>query len=325
MHLASQGLRRFLRGDADCLAAVHVDECGGDFAPVAKLQRALAQAASGDDGDGVGGAAVDFDEGDEALSVFSLRIVDAELLQARASRDARRGPDRHRGVRGPVRRREDIRRGISREELSALSSQSQFSLTSRAAGGSRGARNYFLRQRMPSLVISTRMPASASSARIASEALKSRAARAAFISAIFFSMSASESCPDCRASRNSSLMSLLAAFRCGPFENSLHLWTIVVVEHGEDFVELRQRCQQRRDIIFLDPSGVERGIGLAHHLEDRGLRLRGIEVIVKRRRHALDCLRGESLHFGSGARQGISCAQAQSKIPQVAQPTPQPA
>ena len=32
--------------------------------------------------DGVGGAAVDLDEGDEALAVFSVRIVDAEFLQA---------------------------------------------------------------------------------------------------------------------------------------------------------------------------------------------------------------------------------------------------
>src|ERR1700681_2577145 len=55
---------------------------------------------------------------------------------------------------------------------------------------------HFLRQRMPSFVISTRTPASESSARMASEALKSRALRAAFIESIFFSISASESCPD---------------------------------------------------------------------------------------------------------------------------------
>ena len=32
--------------------------------------------------DGIGGAAVDFDERDEAFAVFSLRIIDAEFLQA---------------------------------------------------------------------------------------------------------------------------------------------------------------------------------------------------------------------------------------------------
>jgi len=82
MHLASQCLRRFLRGDADRLAAVDVYKCRGDFSPIAEFQGALAQAAAGDDGDGVGGAAVDFDEGDEALPVFSARIVDSEFLQA---------------------------------------------------------------------------------------------------------------------------------------------------------------------------------------------------------------------------------------------------
>ena len=82
MHLASQRFRRFFRGDADRFAGVHVHECGGHFAPVAEFQGALAEAASGDHGDRVGGAAVDFDECDEALAVFAARIVDAELLQA---------------------------------------------------------------------------------------------------------------------------------------------------------------------------------------------------------------------------------------------------
>ncbi len=82
MHLASQRFRRFFGRDADGFAAVHVDECRCNFSPVAELQRALAQAASGDYGDGVGGAAVDLDEGDQTLAVFAVRIVDAEFLQA---------------------------------------------------------------------------------------------------------------------------------------------------------------------------------------------------------------------------------------------------
>jgi len=61
-----------------------VDEGGGHFAPVAEFDGALAEAAAGDDGDSVGGAAIDFDEGDEALAVFrvdeTLGVVDAEAL-----------------------------------------------------------------------------------------------------------------------------------------------------------------------------------------------------------------------------------------------------
>ena len=45
----------------------------------------LPESASSDDGDRVGGAAIDFDERDETLSVFSLGIVNAKFLQAEHS------------------------------------------------------------------------------------------------------------------------------------------------------------------------------------------------------------------------------------------------
>jgi hypothetical protein len=48
---------------------VEVDEGGGHLAEVAKLEGSLADAATGDDSDGVGGTAIDFYEGDEALAV----------------------------------------------------------------------------------------------------------------------------------------------------------------------------------------------------------------------------------------------------------------
>src|SRR5260370_42046387 len=63
-----------------------MDEGGGHVGAVAELDGALAKAAGGDDGDGVGGAAVDFDEGDEALAVLwideAFGVVDAEALAA---------------------------------------------------------------------------------------------------------------------------------------------------------------------------------------------------------------------------------------------------
>ena len=46
------------------------------------FRRPLAQAASGDNGDGIGRAAVDFHKGDEAFAVFAMGIVNAEFLQS---------------------------------------------------------------------------------------------------------------------------------------------------------------------------------------------------------------------------------------------------
>src|SRR6185437_6497739 len=79
---AGQLLRRFAGGDADGAAARNVDEGGGHLAPVAEFKRALAQAAAGDDADGVGGAAVDFDEGDEAFAIAAPRLLDVQAPAA---------------------------------------------------------------------------------------------------------------------------------------------------------------------------------------------------------------------------------------------------
>ena len=70
---------------------VEVDEGGGHLAEVAMLEGSLAEAAAGDYGDGIGGAAVDFDEGDEALAIgvegavgegAGAGVVDAEAREA---------------------------------------------------------------------------------------------------------------------------------------------------------------------------------------------------------------------------------------------------
>jgi len=82
MHLACQSLGRFLSRDANRLASADVDKRSCDFAPVAELQRALAKAAASDDGDGIGGATVDFHKSNETLAVLATGIFDAELCQA---------------------------------------------------------------------------------------------------------------------------------------------------------------------------------------------------------------------------------------------------
>jgi hypothetical protein len=48
------------------------------FAPVAKFERPLTQPATGHNANGVGGATIDFDEGDEALAVAASRLLYAE-------------------------------------------------------------------------------------------------------------------------------------------------------------------------------------------------------------------------------------------------------
>src|SRR5712692_1957405 len=82
VHLACESLGRLFRRDANRLSGADVHEGGGDLAPVAELQGALAEAATGDDGDGVGGAAVNLHKSDQTLAVFTARIVDAQPGQA---------------------------------------------------------------------------------------------------------------------------------------------------------------------------------------------------------------------------------------------------
>ena len=69
---------------------VEVEEGGGHLAEVAMLEGSLAEAAAGDDRDRVGGTAVDFDEGDQALAVgvegavgecAGAGVVDAEAVE----------------------------------------------------------------------------------------------------------------------------------------------------------------------------------------------------------------------------------------------------
>jgi len=74
-------LGRFFGGDADGTSGLQIAEGGGDFAPVAEFQGALAETAIGDERDGVGDAAVDFGKGDDAFA-FGDGIGDAEFAKA---------------------------------------------------------------------------------------------------------------------------------------------------------------------------------------------------------------------------------------------------
>ena len=74
---------------------VEVDEGGGHLAEVAELEGALADAGGGDDGDGIRGTAIDFDEDDEALAVGVERAVGEGAGAGVVDAEAREGEHGH--------------------------------------------------------------------------------------------------------------------------------------------------------------------------------------------------------------------------------------
>ena len=85
MHLAGKGFGRFLRGNANRISALNINECRCYLSPVAKFQSTLAETASGYDADGVGRTAVDLDDRNEPLAVLAVRIIDAKFFQSQHS------------------------------------------------------------------------------------------------------------------------------------------------------------------------------------------------------------------------------------------------
>ena len=80
-HFAGGLLGRFLGGHAHGAAGLKVHEGGGDLAPVAKFQGALAEAAVGDQRDGIGDATVDLHVSNQAFALGD-GVVDAEFAEA---------------------------------------------------------------------------------------------------------------------------------------------------------------------------------------------------------------------------------------------------
>src|SRR3982074_3156826 len=176
MHLPCQRLGRFLGRDADGFAPADIHKRRGNLSPVTKLQRALAQAATSDHRNSIGGAAVNLNEGDESLAVLAVWIVDSEFLQAE-----------HREPHAENLPGTEMSVGLFSVADVFIEGFHKFSCQLSAL--SLHLYDHFLCQRTPSFVISTITPASVSCARITSEALKARARGAASISAIFSSMS----------------------------------------------------------------------------------------------------------------------------------------
>jgi hypothetical protein len=75
----------FKRDNAYALAGRKIDKRGGHLSPVAELQSALTEPTTGDGADGVGGAAIDLNEGNKPLSICAERIGDAQRIKSENS------------------------------------------------------------------------------------------------------------------------------------------------------------------------------------------------------------------------------------------------
>jgi hypothetical protein len=80
VQLASQVLGSFPGRDADSAMGFKVHKGGRHLAPIAKFKRTLAQTATGDHPNGIGGAAVDFDEGNQAFAILASWLLDAQAV-----------------------------------------------------------------------------------------------------------------------------------------------------------------------------------------------------------------------------------------------------
>jgi len=67
---------------ANGFSGFQIAKRSGHFSVIKKLEGAFSEAAAGDDPDGIGGAAVDFNEGDEAFAVGAEGVVEAEEGEA---------------------------------------------------------------------------------------------------------------------------------------------------------------------------------------------------------------------------------------------------
>jgi hypothetical protein len=80
VQLASKGLGGFSRRDANGATGLEVDKGCCHLAPVTKLKGALAQPATGDDGDRIGCAAVYFDDRDQAFAIPAAWLLNAQAV-----------------------------------------------------------------------------------------------------------------------------------------------------------------------------------------------------------------------------------------------------
>ena len=82
MYLPRECLRGFLRSHTDRFPSVDIYKSSRNLAPVTEFQGTFSQPASGDHCNCICRAAVDLDEGYQALAIFSVRVIDCEFSQS---------------------------------------------------------------------------------------------------------------------------------------------------------------------------------------------------------------------------------------------------
>src|SRR5512133_3856606 len=87
------------------------------------------------------------------------------------------------------------------------------------------------------------------------------------------------------------------AFSFRPVDYGLDLLAIGVGEDVENGVELLERFEKVRDVILAYGAGIGGCVGVAHHVEDGGHGLRGVQVIVHAGIDAGDCGLGDLYDF----------------------------
>src|SRR5262245_21187183 len=82
IHLPGALFRAFFGCHANRAVCLQMAESRGDLSEVTEFERTLAEAAAGDDRDGVSGEAVDLDERHQTLAIFACRVIEFQQFHA---------------------------------------------------------------------------------------------------------------------------------------------------------------------------------------------------------------------------------------------------
>src|SRR5262249_22008145 len=100
-------------------------------------------------------------------------------------------------------------------------------------------------------------------------------------------------------------------------ENTCHLLSVIILQDGENLIEGFQRREQRSHIVFPQLLGVERDVGLPNHVKDRGLGLRGVEIVIETGLHAFEGFSCQGSHRLRRSRLELSACKALLKVTQL--------
>ena len=151
------------------------------------------------------------------------------------------------------------------------------------------------------------IPRSASWSRMRSEPQKSRRLRAAWRSATRLRFRAS-----------------LSAAASTPKPSACELLRVVIAQHGKNRVERFHRREHGAASPWRNLAAIHRRVGVAHQIEDRRQRLRGIEIVRKAASNSSFAFAARSAIAGDDPSGNFSRASRDDKIPQALHRTRRP-